>query len=109
MPRGVATLRGGGFLIADTGNNRIRLVSRDGRISTVAGTGVAGDGGDGGPAVGARLRTPFAVSQTQGGGFLIADTFNSRIRKVTPSGKITTRPWREVQNDLRSSLRSPRR
>ena len=62
----------GGFLIADTRNNRIRLV-RHGRITTVAGTGEAGYGGDGGRATDARFDEPKAVESTGGGGFLVAD------------------------------------
>jgi glucose/arabinose dehydrogenase len=50
-PHSVAVLPDGGFLIADDGNHRIRKVSSSGTITTVAGTGVAAYGGDGGPAV----------------------------------------------------------
>jgi hypothetical protein len=89
-PRGVASLPGGAFLIADTGNNRVRRVSPTGRITTIAGTGVAGYSGDGGRAVLARLRLPFAVAPLPAGGFVVADTANRCIRRVFPNGKIVT-------------------
>ena len=53
-----------------------------GVITRVAGTGAAGNTGDGGPATDAQLFTPFAVAVTADGGFLIADTSNNMIRKV---------------------------
>ncbi len=89
-PRGVAALPDGGLLIPDTGNHRVRRVWPDGTITTVAGTGVAAYGGDGGPATAAQLWSPFAVEPTANGGFLISDIANLRIRKVSPDGTITT-------------------
>jgi hypothetical protein len=89
-PRGVAALTDGGFLIPDTENNRIRRVWPDGRITTVAGTGMAGFSGDGGPATAAELSKPFGVAPTGDGGFLVVDRGNQRIRRVSPSGTITT-------------------
>ena len=89
-PFGVAPLPGGGFLIADLDNNRIRRVAADGTIATVAGTGEARFSGDGGPAVAASLNLPHAVATLPDGGFLIADTYNHRVRRVDPSGRITT-------------------
>lgn len=56
-PRGVQALAGG-FAVSDTGNNRVRLVDGNGTISTIAGTGAAGFGGDGGTAIAARLNGP---------------------------------------------------
>jgi hypothetical protein len=89
-PFGVAPLPDGGYLIDDTDNERIRRVGPDGTITTVAGNGVQGYGGDGGPATAAELDTPHAVVPTPDGGFLIADTYNNRVRRVTPNGVITT-------------------
>jgi hypothetical protein len=89
-PQGVAPLPGGGFLIADTGNNRIRKVDADGVITTVAGTGTAGYDGDGGAATGLQLDRPQGVAALSGGAFLIADTGNNRIRRVDPAGVIET-------------------
>jgi NHL repeat len=89
-PSGVASTPDGGFLIADTANNRIRRVRPDGTIVTVAGAGAAGLTGDGGLATSALLSTPLGVAPTSDGGFLIADTLNHRIRRVSPAGVITT-------------------
>jgi len=89
-PRGIATLGDGTLLIADSDNNRIRRVSPDGTISTIAGDGVAGSAGDGGPAIDAELDKPFGIAPLADGGFLIADTTNSRIRMIAPDGTIST-------------------
>jgi len=89
-PRGVAASADGGFLIADTGNERVRRVSRTGTISTVAGNGMAGFAGDGSAATSAQLNFPFGVAASADGGFLIADTFNNRVRRVSPAGTIST-------------------
>jgi len=89
-PRGVAGTADGGFLIADRDANRIRKVAADGTITTVAGTGAGGFGGDNGPATQAQLNQPYAASPTADGGFLIADRGNHRIRKVAADGTVTT-------------------
>ena len=89
-PRGIAGTGDGGFLIADSDNNRIRKVTPDGTISTVAGSGVRGFSGDGGPATAAALNGPYSVSALDDGTLYIADTGNHRIRRVTPDGTITT-------------------
>jgi len=89
LPSGVAALPDGGYLIADTENHRIRRVSREGTIMTVAGTS-QGLSGDDGPATAAQLSFPSGVAALPGGGFLIADTVNVRIRRVGPDGTITT-------------------
>jgi NHL repeat-containing protein len=69
--------------IADTDNNRIRrLDALTGYISTVAGTGSGGFSGDGGPAISATLSAPRAVTVDAMGNLYIADTNNSRIRRV---------------------------
>jgi hypothetical protein len=81
----------GGVLIADQANNVIREVHVDGTITTVAGVGGAGGyGGDDGPATHAQLNRPTGISPVAGGGFLIADRSNNRIRQVSPAGVITT-------------------
>ena len=91
-PSGVAALSDGGFLIADTGNSRVRRVSPAGTITTVAGTGTPGFSGDGGPATAAQLgqNSPYTVAVTADGGFLIGDEVNRRVRRVSPTGIITT-------------------
>jgi hypothetical protein len=89
-PVDVAATADGGFLIADYVNERIRRVSPAGTITTAAGTGNVGFSGDGGPATAARLNGPAGVAATPDGGFLIADEWNHRIRRVSPAGTITT-------------------
>jgi hypothetical protein len=90
MPMGVAVQGDGGVLIADSNNHRIRRVSPEGTITTVAGTGEEGFSGDGGRATAAKLDLPVDVAATRDGGFLIADYINNRIRRVSPGGTITT-------------------
>jgi hypothetical protein len=89
-PRDVSALPAGGFLIADTDNNEIRMVSPSGVINTVAGTGVAGYDSDGILATNAQLNGPRGVEALPGGGFLIADFFNHRVRMVDAAGIIHT-------------------
>jgi hypothetical protein len=86
---------GGGFLIADTNNNRIRQVDQNGDISTIAGDGVAAFAGDGGDATAASLEQPNAVASiAPAGSLLIADQDNGAIREVTipPATTITLSP-----------------
>ena len=89
-PRGIAVAGNGNLLIADSLNHRIRTVNTAGIISTVAGTGTFGNIGDNGPAIGARLSSPNDVTADGSGNIYIADRDNSRIRKITPNGIITT-------------------
>lgn len=79
-----------GILVADTFNHRVRELRWDGSVVTVAGTGVPGRLGDGGQATAAQLNEPASVASLPGGGFLIADRANGRIRRVGPEGGITT-------------------
>jgi hypothetical protein len=89
-PTAVVETRDGGFLIADSTNHCVRKVSPTGIITTVAGTGVAGSRGDGGPATSARLRKPGGVAVASDKSLLIADSGNDRIRRVASDGTITT-------------------
>jgi trimeric autotransporter adhesin len=88
-PTGVAVDGTGNLYIADRGNYRIRKVSPGGLITTAAGTGMWGFSGDGGPATAAQL-SPTGVAVDAAGNLYIADTNNSRVRKVNPDGMITT-------------------
>jgi hypothetical protein len=87
---GLAALGDGGFLVSDTDNRRVRRVSADGIVTTVAGNGRAGSSGDGGLAVGASLRRPMGLAVEADGGFLIADAMARRVRRVRPDGTIET-------------------
>jgi hypothetical protein len=89
-PSGIALTPDGGYLIADTFANRVRKVSFDGTITTIAGTGAAGLTGDGGPAASAELNHPTRVALESDGGFVIADENNARLRRVAPDGTIST-------------------
>jgi sugar lactone lactonase YvrE len=88
-PSGVAVDTAGDLFIADNGNQRIRKVTPAGIISTVAGNGIYGFSGDGGPATAAQLNLPSGVAVDTAGNIFIADG-NNRIRKVTPAGIIST-------------------
>ena len=91
-PRGVAVDGAGNLYIADAANHRIRKVDAStGNISTVAGSGTSGFGGDGGPAASAQVNSPRGVAVDGAGNLYIADTLNHRIRKVDAStGNILT-------------------
>jgi hypothetical protein len=95
-PGGVAFDGSGNVLLADSGNNRVRVVAAAsgrfygqamtaGHIYTVAGNGTAGFSGDSGPATAAELRAPAAVVADAAGNLVIADTGNNRIRAVAAS------------------------
>jgi DNA-binding CsgD family transcriptional regulator/sugar lactone lactonase YvrE len=70
--------------------NRIREVTKDGRITTFAGTGAAGSDGDGGPAAQAQLNIPQGLALDSVGNVYIADTLNNRVRRVSADRIITT-------------------
>ena len=89
QPMGVAVDAAGDVLVADL-SNRIRKITPDGIVTTVAGSGIAGFAGDGGPATNAQLNHPTGVIVDATGGILIADQHNYRVRRVDPSGTITT-------------------
>lgn len=90
FPSGLAVDADGNLYIADTDNQRVRKVSRDGVISTIAGSGNQGFSGDGGPAVSAELISPTGVAVDARGNVYIADFGNSRVRVVFPEGTIRT-------------------
>jgi hypothetical protein len=96
VPTGAAPDAAGNLLIADTINQRIRVVAAStgafygrpmtaGHIYTIAGNGTQGFSGDGGPATAARLWFPDSATADSAGNVLIADNLNSRIRVVAES------------------------
>jgi sugar lactone lactonase YvrE len=89
-PFGVAVDGAGNLFIAEIDSNRVRRINPAGIISTVAGTGTRGFAGDNGPAVSAQFFGPKNVTVDSSGDLYIVDTFNNRIRKITPDGIITT-------------------
>jgi sugar lactone lactonase YvrE len=89
-PYGVAVDAAGNLFFADGGNTRIRKVTPAGIISTVAGNGIGGFSGDGGPATAAQLSGPRGVAVDAAGNLFFAKIYTNRIRKVTPAGIIST-------------------
>jgi uncharacterized protein (TIGR03437 family) len=88
-PQSVLVNASGTVYIADSGNERVRKVTPDGLIATVAGPN-AGFSGDGGPALAAGISNPQQIAVDSGGAIYIADSQNNRIRKITPDGLIQT-------------------
>jgi len=80
----------GNLYFADQGNNVIRKINTAGIISTIAGNGIAGFSGDGGPASIASLHLPDGLAFDPWGNLVFTDHLNGRIRKIDPSGIITT-------------------
>ncbi len=89
-PFGVAVSSTDELHIADWGNHRVRKVDATGTINTIAGTGIAGFSGDGGPATSAKLFYPSGAAIDHRGVLYIADEYNHRVRKVDTTGTITT-------------------
>jgi sugar lactone lactonase YvrE len=89
-PVGIAADDDGNVFVADVVNARIRRISRDGIIETVAGNGTLGSSGDGGPATAAQLKVPVAVAVDRAGSLYISERAGYRVRKVSPAGIITT-------------------
>ncbi len=90
QPFGLASDGAGNLYVADAANGTVRRIDPFGIITTVAGTGAPGYGGDGGPAIAAGLRAPRSVLWGGAGDLYIADTGNRRVRKVDAWGVITT-------------------
>jgi sugar lactone lactonase YvrE len=89
-PKGIAIDHDGNLLIADSLNNRIRKVDAAGVITTIAGTGLEADTGDGGPARLASLTRPRTLAVAADGSILVAEPWANRIRRIDPQGVITT-------------------
>lgn len=89
-PNGVAVDAQGNIYISDSLNNRIRKITTNGEIQTIAGNGQAGFSGDGEPAITATLAHPMGLAVDASGNIYIADRENNRIRKISPDGIITT-------------------
>ncbi|MFO1352645.1 MAG: hypothetical protein U1F68_19025 [Gammaproteobacteria bacterium] len=83
-PEGLVIGPDGTLYFADWCNNRIRKIGTDGIINSVAGNGIQGFGGDGGPALRGQIRNPVGVALGPDGTLYIADGNNQRIRKVSP-------------------------
>jgi sugar lactone lactonase YvrE len=89
-PQGLAFDKAGNLYIAESGANRVRKLSADGTMTTVAGNGTAGYAGDGALASEAQLSHPTGIAIDSAGNLYIADRGNYRIRMVSAGGIITT-------------------
>ena len=89
-PEGVAVDSSGAVYVADRDNNRIRKIDASGTITAFAGTGDRGNDGDGGPASQAQFRSPEGVALDSLGNVYVADRDNHVVRKIDPSGVIST-------------------
>jgi hypothetical protein len=89
-PRDLAVAPDGSIVLIDYTNQRIRRIGADGVIDTIAGTGVAGFSGDGGPATAARINNAFGLDVRADGTVLVADNGNHRVRSISPAGVMST-------------------
>ncbi len=89
-PYGVAVGLHGEVYVADSRNDRVRRIAPDGTVDTIAGTGITGFSGDGGPATEARLSSPQAIKVLADGELLIDDEHNNRVRRIGRDGTIQT-------------------
>lgn len=90
MPFGIDADRAGNVWIAELNGQRIHKLDASGRLSTIAGTGDKGFAGDGGPATGAQFNGMHNLARTPNGDLYIADTWNSRVRKIDAKTAIIT-------------------
>jgi len=97
-PTSVAVDAAGNVYIADMDHAVVRKVNTAGIVSTIAGCGKPGLSGDGGPATAATMQEPIGVAVDGGGNVYICDWFNNDVRKVDPSGIITTFAGNTVYN-----------
>jgi hypothetical protein len=89
-PAGMAMDAAGNLYIADSNNNRIRRVDPKGRITTIAGTGASGSGGDGGPAAAATMADPEGLAIGPDGSLYVGEAEGNRIRRIDAHGTIST-------------------
>ena len=88
-PVGLAADKEGNVYVADTYNDRVRVITKDGQVRTFAGLGAPGYA-DGGALDAALFDTPCAVAVSEGGEVFVADTGNNRLRKITKEGQVVT-------------------
>ena len=88
--QGIALDGAGNLYLSDTDHNSVRKVDSKGIITTVAGTGTAGFGGDGAAATSALLNLPYGLAADSSGALYVADLGNNRVRRIGPDGVIST-------------------
>lgn len=98
--QGIALDHLGNIYLSDTDKNLIRKIDARGAITTIAGTGAAGFGGDGGPAAMAMLNLPYGLAADLAGNVYIADLNNQRVRRIAPDGSIATVAGTGVKGSL---------
>ncbi|HMJ67356.1 MAG TPA: hypothetical protein VK508_00590 [Cyclobacteriaceae bacterium] len=85
FPKGIAIAKDGSIVFADNGNSRIRRISGDGIIDTIAGTGSFGYSGDGGPAIEAEIANPQGMAVDADGNIYFTEAQNSVVRVIRPT------------------------
>lgn len=103
-PIGVAVDEHGNLYVADTYNHRVRRITRDGAVTTIAGNGVPG--WQDGPGLDARFDTPCALTVGVDGSLWVADTGNRAIRRIAPDGTVSTLAY-SMPEDHEALLRRP--
>lgn len=88
QPKGLRVRANGTVVFVENRSNRVREITSDGKLRTLAGDGRAEYAGDGGQATSAALNGPYGICLDSSGNIYVADTSNQRIRKITPSGTI---------------------
>ena len=89
FPDGIAFDAAGSLYFTERDANRIRRIAANGAIGTFAGTGVAGNSGDGGPAAAAQFSGPTGLAFDAAGNLYVADTGNNVVRRIAPDGTVT--------------------
>lgn len=87
-PKGIIVDLKGNVYVADTGNNKIRRISPDGVVTTLAGSGEYGNAD--GPGIEASFAYPHGIALDSSGNIYVGDLYNHKIRKITPDGMVTT-------------------
>jgi sugar lactone lactonase YvrE len=105
-PSGVAVTADGTLYIADTKNHRIRKVTPDGVIATIAGTGSPGFSGEGGPAAQALLNLPAQIQVAADGTLYFSDYGNRRLRQISRDGTIGTLAGSGIRSTIGQPLQS---
>lgn len=89
-PIDVTTTPDGTAYVVEMSTNRLRRLTPDGTLSTVAGTGAVGFSGDGGPATKATFSGPVAAAAAPDASLVVADSGNGRVRRIAPDGTVST-------------------